>query len=408
MQDSFPHFDVHIRRVAYGLYRSYPTLFVRKLKLSKLLVGGVNRYSAATHARLTGDLHRPSTPVASSAHADFLRTYRQIGDSIFQPEQFATTLYYKWALECIKLYGRYFSCTEAHDIVHKARSFAGMLDGERSSVYDRHESRAGASVEVRRIKFSDCYEIVDGHHRLSIAAIDGLEEYPCSILPTEGALTPTQELVMDCEWMFAKRRLSQPIAAPELAHWRVMRECTGRLEMMLAWLARNGISCGSFLDIGSSYGWFVSEMYKRGFRALGIDRDAGQCTVGPLAYGIEQSANIVADAAPFLRSCRRQYDVVFCFSVLHRFVRGAEAISAVEFIQLVDKSTARVLFLETGECHEKDFNRFPPGWSVNCVESWLREHTSFSTIEILRTDDDSGDRPRKRHDRRLFVCSRAR
>ena len=283
-----------------------------------------------------------------------------------------------------------------------------MLDGDRSSVYHRHEGRVGAPVEVRRIKFSDCYEIVDGHHRLSIAAINGLDEYPCSILPTEGALTPMQELVMDCEWMFAKRHLSQPIATPELANWRVTRECTDRLKMMLAWLARNGISSGSFLDIGSSYGWFVSEMSKRGFQARGIDRDAAQCTVGPLAYGIKQSANIVADAATFLRSCMRQHDVVCCLSVLHRFVMGAEAISAVEFIQLVDKSTARVLFLETGECHEKDFNRCPPGWSGNCIESWLREHTSFSTIEILGTDDDSGDCLRKRHGLQLFVCSRAR
>jgi 2-polyprenyl-3-methyl-5-hydroxy-6-metoxy-1,4-benzoquinol methylase len=406
MQDSLSHFGVDIRRVAYGLYRSCPNLFVRKLKLSKLLVGGVNRYSAATHARLTGDLRRPSTPVAASAHAEFLRAYREIGDAIFQPEQFAATSYYKWALECIELYGRYFSHTDAQDIVHKAKSFARMFDGERSGTHDRHESREGAAVEVRRIKFSDCHEIVDGHHRLSIAVVRGLDEYPCCILPTEGALTPMQELVMDCEWMFGKRSLFQPISAPELESWSVVRKCTDRLEMMLAWLARNGISSGSFLDIGSSYGWFVSEMSKRGFQAIGIDRDAALCTVGHLAYGIEQSANVVADATTFLRSCTRQYDVVCCLSILHHFVLGAETISAAEFIQLVDKITASVLFLETGECHERGLKRSLGGWSADYIRGWLRDHTSFSTIEILGTDGDSDGPLQGRHSRHLFACSR--
>src|SRR5262249_25198179 len=207
--------DIDIRRGAYGLYRLCPNLFSRKLKLNKLLVGGANRYSAATHARLTGDLLRPSTPVAASAHAEFLRAYREVGDAVFRSERFELTAYYRWARECLNLYGRYFSHTAVQDIVHKAKSFARMFDGERLNVQDRHESCAGAAVEVRRIKFSDCYEIVDGHHRLSLAVVQGLREYPCSVLPTEGALTPMQELVMDCEWMFGKRSLCQPISMPE-------------------------------------------------------------------------------------------------------------------------------------------------------------------------------------------------
>jgi hypothetical protein len=162
MHNPFHHRDV-IRRAVYGLYRSCPNLFVRKLKLSKLLVGGANRYSAATHARLTGDLRRPSTPVVASAHAEFLRAYREIGNAIYQPKQFAATSYYRWALECINLYGRYFSYADTQDIVRKARGFARMFDGERPSAHGKHESRAGAAVEVRQIKFSDCYEIVDGH-----------------------------------------------------------------------------------------------------------------------------------------------------------------------------------------------------------------------------------------------------
>jgi Methyltransferase domain len=400
------HDAVRSQRLAYGLYRLRPRLFVRKLKLGKLLVGGVNRYSAATHARLTGDLLRPSTPVAASPHAEFLRAYREIGDSVFDPEQFASTSYYRWALECIKLYGRYFSYTDARDIVHKAKSFARMFDGERSGGHDRHQSREGAAVEVRRIKFSDCYEVVDGHHRLAVAVMRGLDEYPCSVLPTEGALTPMQELVMDSEWMFGKRRLFQPILVPELQSWLVERKCTDRLQMMLAWLRRHGISSGSFLDIGSSYGWFVSEMSKRGFQALGIDQDAAVCTVGNLAYGIEPRANIVADATAFLRSCTRQYDVVCCLSVLQNFILREQRVSTAEFIRLIDRVTASVLFLDTGECHENEFKRSLDGWNAGYIRSWLQDHTSFSVVEILGTDGDSGGPPLRRHGRHLFACSR--
>jgi SAM-dependent methyltransferase len=408
MPKSFLQNDVDIRRGAYGLYRLCPDLFTRKLKLDQLLVGGANRYSAATHARLTGDLRRPSTPIAASAHAELLRAYRKIGDAIFRPEQFELTAYYKWARECMKLYGRYFSHTAPQDIVHKARSFARMFEGGRSSVQDRHESRAGAAVEVRRVKFSDCYEIVDGHHRLSLAVVQGLHHYPCSILPTEGALTPMQELVMDCEWMFGKRSLCQPISAPELERWRAQRKCTDRLQMILTWLARNSISSGCFLDIGSSYGWFVAEMSKRGFQSLGIDRDAAVCRVGQLAYGIDRSANIVEDAATFLASQPRRYDVVCCLSVLHHFVLGDEAISAAEFIKLVDKVTGSVLFLDTGECHERDFSRSLDGWSADNIRSWLQDHTTFSTIEILGADGDGEGTLQGRYGRHLFACSRTR
>jgi SAM-dependent methyltransferase len=391
--------DLHFRRLAYAVYRVKPGLFVQKLRLGKLLVGGLNRRSAATHARLTGDLRRPSTAIADSAYVQFLKTYRQIGDAIFQPDQFAATSYVSQALQGVELYGRYCSHVDADGITQKARRFARMLDGEYLSAHDKHESRAGAA-EVRRIKFSDCYEVVDGHHRLALAVMRGLDKYPCSILPTEGALTPLQQLVMDSVWMFGKRRLCQPISAPELQGWPVERRCVDRLEMITAWLARRGISSGSFLDLGSSYGWFISEMSKRGFQALGIERDAAVATVGQLAYGIEQSANTVLDACTFLPSFRRQYDVVCCLSILHHFLLGDESIPAAEFIKFVDSITKSVLFLDTEECPEGRVDHPLNGWNSQFILTWLRDHTSFSSIEILGVDRD-------RHGRRLFVCSRA-
>jgi hypothetical protein len=70
------------RRLAYLVYRSTPTLFVRKIKLGKLLLGGA--HSGITDTRNSGNLLVPSTPVADSSHAQFLKTYREIGDGLVQ------------------------------------------------------------------------------------------------------------------------------------------------------------------------------------------------------------------------------------------------------------------------------------------------------------------------------------
>jgi 2-polyprenyl-3-methyl-5-hydroxy-6-metoxy-1,4-benzoquinol methylase len=385
-------------------YHIRPTLFVRRLRLEKLLMGG-DLHSGLTYALLSGDLLAPATPVATSPHVQFLRTYREIGDSIFQPDQFAATSYCKYALKCIELYGRFFSYTDADGVLMRARLFARMLDGVSSPAYS-HQSRPGAPVEVRRIQFSDCYEVIDGHHRLAVAVVRGLDSYPCAVLPAEGALTPMQLLVLDSIWLTGRCRLLQPISAPEFRHWSVARQCTDRLELMIAWLIRKGIASGSFLDIGSGYGWFVSEMSKQGFRSLGVEQDAALAAVGRPAYGLEETTITVGNLATFLKSAKQKYDVVSCLSILHNYVLGSEQTSAEEFIRLVDRVVGSVLFLDTGECNESRLKHSLSDWNAEYIKNWLQKHTSFSRIEILGTDRDNDGLFRKRYGRHLFACSR--
>lgn len=401
MRRKYPGF----RRIAYMLYHTAPALFVRRIKLEKLLIGGA-QYSRLTYARLSGDLREPSIPVLASPHAQFLRTYREIGDSIFQPDLFAATSYCKYVFKCIELYGNYFSHTDIEGVLQQAKSFVGMYNGLSGPPCDEHHSRPGAPPAVMRIRYSDCYEVFDGHHRLAVAAVRGLDEYPCAILPTDGVLTPMQLMVMDSVWLHGKCRLSQPVPVPELNCWSEERQCTDRLELIIGWLKQQGISSGSFLDIGSSYGWFVSEMSKRGYRASGVEQNAALATVGPSAYGLDESAINVRNLSSFLTSTEQKYDVVCCFSVLHDYLLGFEKLSATEFIRLVDKVTGSVLFFDTAECHESRYRHSLAGWNAEFIQNWLQENTSFSKIEILGTDSDRTGPFAVRYGRHLFACSR--
>lgn len=393
-----------LRRLAYLVYRSAPSLFVRKIKLGKLLMGGL--YSGLTDARLSGDLLAPSTPVAESPHAQFLRTYREIGESVFEPDRFATTAYCKHALRCIELYGRFFSHSDLEGVLERAKRFVALYNGRTYSLEDRHQSLPNAPVEVSRIKYSGCYEVIDGHHRLAIATMRGLSEYPCAVLPTDGVFTPMQLMVMDSVWFKAQPQILQPIYVPELQSWSVARKCTDRLALMTAWRRRNGISSGSFFDVGACYGWFVAEMTKLGFQASGVEQDGARAAVGRLAYGLPASAVTVENLSHHLRSVRRKYDAVCCLSVLQNYLLRYEKMTAEEFIHLVDQITGSVLFFDTGEGHESRLRHSLADWSVEYIQNWLKKNTSFSKIELLGTDSDRHGVFRARYGRHLFACTR--
>jgi hypothetical protein len=348
----------------------------------------------------------PSTPVADSPHAQFLRTYREIGDAVFELDRFAATAYCKYALRCIELYGRFFSHTDLQGVLQRAKCFVALYNGASYSLEDRHQSLPNAPVEVSRIKYSDCYEVIDGHHRLAVATMRGLDEYPCAILPTDGVVTPMQLLVMDSIWYRGQCRIFQPIPVPELQGWSVARRCTDRLALMVAWLRRNGFSSGSFFDVGACYGWFVSEMAKLGFQASGVEQDGALAAVGRLAYGLHSSAMRVENLGHHLKSTKRKYDAVCCLSVLQNYILRSEKMTAEEFIRLVDQITGSVLFVDTGECHESRLKRSLAGWNVEYIENWLKKNTSFSKIELLGTDSDRYGIFRVQFGRHLFACTR--
>lgn len=403
------------------LPKKYPALFLKEIELGKLLMGGVAGFSSASYARLTGDLLWPSRPITESPHVQLLKEYRASGEDVFLPHRIKAISYYKNAVRCIELYGNYFSVQSPEEIVGLAREFCHMLDGKvngkinskvdgngNGKVLDNLAGENGlkSEVVVRRIKFSDCYEIVEGEHRLAVAAVSGLGSYECAVQTSAPELTPIQQMVIDSNWTRGRCHIYQPIPAPELATWPVMRRCVDRLEMMQKWLAARDIRSGSHLDICCSYGWFLAQMRALGFQSFGIDRDVAAVTLGRLVYGLDGAANQLTDVITYLDKKERQYDIVTCFSILHHAIRGMMRVSAADFIRKVDAATAKVLFFDTGQCHEEWFEKSLAGWDAEYITKWLRENTSFTRIEILGRDSDNVSPFEKNYRRHFFACSR--
>jgi hypothetical protein len=394
-------------RLLNRLVLRYPNLFVRNVPIDKLLLGGENGYKANLYARYTNNLLRPSTSILQSPHLDLLRAYEKEGNALFEKPRFSETDYFRNAMQCIALQGVYFSATDAGGIRERAKQFVAMLQNNRTPAPVFGETPPGGPVTLVRIKYSDCFQIVDGHHRLALAAFQGHGTFGCSVDPFNFAVTPLQQLILESSHMAGKRELYQPLTYPEIAGWPLVRRCDDRLDMMLTALSEKGIVQGTYLDLCSSYGWFVAEMSKRGFSAHGVDQDIAAVNVGHLAYGIDPNTVTMSDVVSYLRARKQRYDIVSCFSIAHHFALGRGSVSAEELIRLVDAVTGSVLFFDTGEFHERWFRESLKEWTPTYIENWLKNNTSFSTIKLLGTDRDDEGAFQGNYGRHLFACYRS-
>jgi hypothetical protein len=273
------------------------------------------------------------------------------------------------------------------------------------------QSSAADPVLVAPIRDSDCYQVLDGHHRLALLAHHGVPTARVKVkrLPVT---TPLQDLLTQMSWIGGKKELYQPIDAPELRQgWTTVRRCRDRLALMESQLAALGTGPGhSYLDVASCYGWFVQQMAERGYAAQGVERDPLAPRLGAGVYGLDPGRVTVGDAVEFLRAAReegRRFDVVSCFSLLHHFALGrGGGTSAEELTQLLDSVTGRVMFLDTGQEHEAWFARTLRGWDATHIARFLTTHTTFDEVIDLGPDEDAVAPYADNYGRHLFACVR--
>lgn len=391
--------------------------YLQVVKMDRLLCGGENGLAAAQYARHTGNVIRPSTPVTDSPHVDLLRQYRLLGKLVFEPEIFEETDYFKYARECINVTGDYLSCTREDEIHSLAERFAALYRGTLPAddpAVKKHFRPPGSIVYVRPIKFSNCFEVVDGMHQLAIACVTGRQQYKVYVMPPE-VITPVQQLILDHAFCRgSNRELYQPIDVPELGvEWRLIRKCADRFKLMEDFLITHGMmppACLTYLDIACSYGWFVKQFDKLGFDARGGGEiDWAACEIGRHVYGLREGQVTRGEVVHFLQSNTRTHDVVSCLSLLHHFLLGAPyraSISAEEMIRLVDRATGKVLFFDMGQEHEGWFREKLNGWNPDFIEQWLLKNTTFSQIHRLGTDHDNVPPFEDNYGRTLFACVR--
>ncbi|HET8551445.1 MAG TPA: methyltransferase domain-containing protein [Gammaproteobacteria bacterium] len=384
-------------------------LRMRRVPIDKLLIGGDSGQTGEKFARTVGDLMRPSRRIADSPHAQLLRAWQKRGEAIFDKAAFEQTAYYREAARNIDIFGNYFDARSNDEIVQGAKRYVECFRGADTRLLKRQrgQSAPGSHIVVRPIEYSDCFQIVDGHHRAAIAAVRGDTVVSVEVSP-DPVLTPLQQLLFDVLWIKGRKELYQPVDAPELEQqWVLVRQCTDRLEKMTAFLAEHDIPAGStYLDVGCSYGWFVDQMGKRGYQAAGVERDPFALQVGQVAYGLAASRTTRSDCVRFLREHQETWDVVSSFSLLHHFVLGNGGVKPEEFIRLLDLATRRVLFLDMGQSHESWYRDTLTEWTAPYIQEWLQQNTSFTTIEPLGPDADAVPPFEHAFGRMLFACYR--
>jgi 2-polyprenyl-3-methyl-5-hydroxy-6-metoxy-1,4-benzoquinol methylase len=337
-----------------------------------------------------------------------LNEYAAEGEKLFLPDRFAQTSYYQNAAECIELTGSYFPyVNDNSQIISVAQSFIKRFvkNEQLELASDSGHSAAEQPIRVRPIQYSDCYEVIDGNHRIAAAFVRGMRDI--EVLPEgDPVLTPAQEQILSVMWQDGRVELYQPVSLPETKNWRLVRKCTDRMVMMQKFLSCFAFKTESYLDIGASYGWFIREMRRSGISAFGVERDPMAIAVGEMVYGNLPSSVTRSDIVRFLRYETRSFDVTSCFSVLHHFALGRASIGPEDLISLIDRVTRRVLFFDTGQAHEEWFCQSLAKWDTSYVQDWLQRNTSFSKVIPLGTDNDAVPPYEKNYRRTMFACYR--
>jgi hypothetical protein len=367
----------------------------REIPLDRILMGGEGGMRALAYARLTGDLMRPSTPVARAPHAQLLREYEQEGEALLEPERFGRTAYYANARDCLRIFGDYYPYVFEPAAIRLAavRFVRQFRRQDCSDLPAEGHTAAGEPIEVYPIRGSACFELAEGNHRCAFAVLAGQATIRARVLP-QPQPTPMLELLQSVVWDSGQEELYQPLPLPELAdRWTLIRCCTDRFERMHAFLRSQGLdpaAAGPVVDLGAYFGWFVSQFAAAGYDAAGVERDRNAIRVGELVYGNTRGRMIWDDAAVHLRERAAPAGVVSCLSVMHHFVLGRNRIDALAFLRLLDAGTSRVLFLEMGEEHEEWFRTSLAGWNAGRIKRWVLENSAFvEAVELGRDSDDT-------------------
>jgi hypothetical protein len=373
-----------------------------------LLLGGWNGMSACDFALKSGKLLDPSTRLEDSFYNELLASCDQQGEVALSDDLLLSSGYFERTSLAATISGHYRGVTDQADLLQVTREYLDRYLG-RPIPYRPGRSRPGTMPRVRRITGSNCFEVLDGHHRLAMAMHRGAEQLDVVVAPGTG-MTYVQKLLLDMSWLEGKRMLYQPVELPEVQAWPLMRKSTDRLYMMVDYLRKVGLYQPGrhlrYLDIGSCYGWFVSEMSKLGLDAHGIEMDPIATELGPLVYGIDPAQITIGDCILALGDEAHAADVVSCFSVLHHFVVGRGTSSPAELMRLLSERTRKVLFLDTGQAHESWFRWTLPEWTPEYVAAWILEHSDFARVEALGVDQDGGAPFRGKFGRTTFACTR--
>jgi SAM-dependent methyltransferase len=383
---------------------------IKEIELEKAFIGGEDIFSIKEWIDITGDFKRGSCLLKDSFYVDFLNKFKIKKVEEISNEEIKNTRYYENAIYCIRVTGHYFQARDETGVLAQAKNFLRLrneiIANRKSLELECANGHSELNVPiVYKIFDSEYFGIFDGHHRLAISFVLGKKTEKVIILPPRK--TYLQELVFKVKQTKSRKELYQPIESPEFGQgWHVIRKCSDRLQLMLDFLKEKDLIKKDLkiLDLACAYGWFVSEFIKRGFRAIGVDKDGMALKVGMAAYGLNKKNLINSGIEDFINTQNEHFDIVLCLSLLHHYALGIEKCSVREILGRLDKITGRVLFVDSGQVHERWFKKSLSTWNDDFLINLIKENSNFKTVVKLGHDQDNIGTYKDNYARSLFAC----
>jgi len=362
----------------------------RTVHTGQLLVGAQGGHDAIAFAEAIGTLRYGSTTMAASPHVELLRTAIDRGSELSDGE-LRDAEYWTFGHLVLGLDGAWFGARDDEEFLRVTRNFIEWAQGRSERVTGPGGTPFEDKILVAPISGSPMLQVIDGHHRVAaaIARGDATIEVHRTWLPTE---TPLHRRLYELnELQHKARSLRQPLPTRDVADgWTVTSNCADRLARMRRFLDQDlpeRQPPHTYLDVGSSYGWFVAEMKRLGHPVLGIESDARAVDIGTTFYGLAADDVLVGDLTERVEELTRPYDVVTCFELLGAFRGGSRLAEPGRLVKAIDRIAGHVLFVDADEHPVRA--AFPPDESRDSsLTRLVLDNTSFRRAVDLGANHD--------------------
>lgn len=391
----------------YKLKSSLGLTKVQTVSVDKLLIGQQAGLPLEQWIEKTNEFDRISVSLAESPYVEILKLLNSNGNLIGNVKELQQSKYYKMMQTCLKQTGHFMGYKTEAELPKQISYFYKMYQNFSSSKKiagneTEGRSNVNSKIRVNKIRHSDYFELVDGHHRAAIHFMKKNKSIDVEVIDEK--FTYLQWIILNSKQTF-NIELYQPVDKPEVSHWPTIRNCKDRLDMMFNWIDKNNITTGSYIDLPCSYGYFVDNFKKRGFASKGYDIDLSSIKIAHQINRLEEEIS-QKDIIKYLETTTDKFDVVSCLSILHHFVMGRIDYPYMNIVKNLDKLTGKVLFLDTGQVHEKQYEGELTGWTDEFIIKLFVDNTSFKHGEILGKDQDNIGLQKENNNRTLFAFYR--
>ena len=379
-----------------------------KIPLDKVIMGSQDLYPSEVWTALSGTFDLISVPICDSPHAQFLRNIDENTTNLSQGDALKQTAYFKFIQNCISVSGEYMGCSKEAEIFQWMREFYALFlhqagKGEEPKFKNEFgHSKKKTAIVVAKLKKSDCFEILDGHHRAAIACVLGKKEI--EVVVAKKKFSALQTLLMQVNQVHKKPELYQPVNRIEVKSWHALRRCDDRFEMATRYFKENNIQLNSMVDLACSYGYFPTAFKKQGVRVLGVDRDPKALLIAKLVNQLNEDELLHDRIENFLATTQEKYDLTVFLSILHHYALGREPGEAVKILQQVAAITNKAMLFDTGQNHEKWFRRTLKKWDDTYIIDFIKSNTDFNEVIVLGKDRDNVSHYADNYARTLFLC----